>query len=55
VAGRLISPTKYAYNASTDALIYNSPRLSKGKKTVKIVATDAARNVGTKSWSFAIR
>ncbi len=51
----LISPTKYSYIASTDLLTYNSPRLSKGKKTVKIVATDAARNVGTKSWYFTIR
>ena len=25
------------------------------KKTVKIVATDAAKNVGTKSWYFTIR
>ena len=31
------------------------PRLAKGKKTVKIVATDTARNVGTKSWSFTVR
>ena len=36
-------------------LTYNSPRLSKGKKTVKIVATDAANNVGTKSWYFTIK
>jgi len=55
VAGKLISPTKYSYSASTDLLTYNSPRLAKGKKTVKIVATDAARNVGTKSWYFRIK
>jgi len=55
VSGRLISATKYSYKASTDQLVYNSPRLSTGKKTVKIVATDAAGNVGTKSWQFTIR
>ena len=55
VAGKLISPTKYSYRASTDVLTYNSPRLSKGKKAVKIVATDAARNVGAKSWYFTIK
>ena len=54
VAGKLISPTKYGYDASTDALLYNSPRLSRGKKTVKVVATDAAGNIGTKSWYFTI-
>jgi hypothetical protein len=54
VAGKLISPTKYSYSAATDVLTYNSPKLSKGKKTVKVVATDAARNVGIKSWYFRI-
>ncbi|MCA3748338.1 MAG: CSLREA domain-containing protein [Rubrobacter sp.] len=55
VNGVLISPTKWSYNASTDKLTYNSPKLSKGKKTVKIVATDRAGNVGARSWSFTIR
>jgi len=55
VAGKLISPTKYSYSAATDKLTYNSPRLAKGKKTVRIVVTDAARNVGAKSWYFTIR
>ncbi len=55
VNGALISATKYSYSSSTDLLVYNSPKLSTGKKTVKIVATDAARNVGTKSWYFTIR
>lgn len=55
VNGRLISATKYSYVPSTGALVYNSPRLVLGKKTVKIVATDAARNVGTKSWYFTIK
>ncbi len=53
--GKLISPTKYSYSAATDKLLYNSPKLPKGKKMVKIVATDAAKNVGTKSWYFTIK
>lgn len=40
VNGSLISASKYGYNASTGLLTYNSPKISKGKKTVKIVATD---------------
>ena len=55
VAGRLISATKYSYTASTGALVHNSPRLSSGKKTVKVVATDAAGNALTKSWYFTIK
>ncbi len=55
VNGGPISPTKYSYNSSTDALVYNPPNVARGKKTVKIVATDAAGNAATKSWSFTIR
>ncbi len=55
VNGALISPTKWSYNASTDALVYNSPKVAKGKKTVRIVATDAAKNVRSASWYFTIR
>ncbi len=55
VDGNLISLTRWSYSASTDALVYNSPRIGKGKKTVKIVATDAAGNVLTKSWYFTVR
>jgi hypothetical protein len=52
----LISPTKYSYSAAADVLTYNSPKLTLGKKTtVKVVATDAAGNVGIKSWYFTIR
>ncbi len=54
VAGKLISAAKYTYAPSTGMLVYRSPELSLGKKTVKIVATDAARNVGMKSWYFTI-
>ena len=55
VNGARISAAKYAYNASTDLLSYNSPKLSTGRKTVKVVANDAAGNVGSRSWSFTIR
>lgn len=55
VAGKLISARKYSYSAATDRLTYNSPRLAKGKKTVKIVARDAAGNVGARSWYFRIK
>ena len=55
VAGKAIPVSKFRYSAATDKLTYNSPNLGKGKKTVKIVATDAAKNVGTKSWYFTIR
>jgi hypothetical protein len=54
VNGVLISSTKYSYSAATDVLTYNSPKVSKSKKTVRIVATDAAGNVVTKSWYFTI-
>jgi hypothetical protein len=55
VNGKLISPTKYSYSRSTDVLTYNSPKVAKGKKTVRIVATDTAKNVRTASWYFTIR
>lgn len=53
--GTLISASKFDYSAATDKLIYNSPKLSKGKKTVKIVARDAAGNVSAKGWYFTIK
>ncbi len=31
------------------------PAISKNKKTIKVVATDAAKNVRTASWYFMIR
>lgn len=55
VAGKRIASSKFSYSASRDLLVYNSSRLSKGKKVVKIVATDAAGNVGARSWYFTIR
>lgn len=53
VAGKKI--TRFSYSAATNKLVYNSPKLTKGKKTVKLVATDSAGNVGVKSWYFTIR
>ncbi|HET7478984.1 MAG TPA: hypothetical protein VFJ72_05645 [Rubrobacteraceae bacterium] len=55
VNGARISATKYSYSASTDVLTYNSPKLARGKKTVKVVATDAAGNVGARYWYFTIK
>jgi hypothetical protein len=55
VNGVLVSPTKYSYSRSTDVLTYNSPRIAKGKKTVRIVATDAAKNIRSTSWYFTIK
>lgn len=53
VAGKKI--TRFSYSAATNKLVYNSSKLPKGRKTVKIIATDAAGNVGVKSWYFTIR
>lgn len=53
VAGKRI--TTLNYNAANGLLTYTSPKLSKGKKTAKIVARDDAGNVSTKSWSFTIK
>jgi subtilisin family serine protease len=55
VAGKAIPASKFSYSRATDQLVYNSPRLSKGKKTVRIVARDAAGNAGVRSWYFTIR
>ena len=55
VNGALIPATRYTYSSSTDALVYNSPSLSAGTKTVRLVATDRAGNVGARSWSFTVR
>lgn len=54
VDGGLISATECSYNASTDLLTYDPPRLARGEKPVKIAATDAAKDVGIRSWAFTI-
>ena len=55
VNGVPIPAWKYGYSATTGALVYNSPRLGKGRKVVRIVARDAAGNAGVRSWYFTIR
>lgn len=54
VNGKGIPASKFSYNRSTDRLVYTSPSLSTGKKTVKIIAGDAAGNTGSRSWYFTI-
>lgn len=54
VAGKRIPAAKLKYSAS-GLLVYNSPKLAKGKKTVRVVATDSVGNVGAKSWYFTIK
>ena len=49
------SPTKWSYSASTDVLTYNLPKVAKGKKTVKVAATDTAKNVPSTSWYFTVK
>ena len=44
----------FSYDAATDRLKYTM-RLSYSRHTVKIIATDGARNTGTKSWRFTVR
>ena len=45
----------FLYNAGTDRLTYKSGRLSEGRHTVRIIATDAAANRGDESWKFTVR
>ncbi len=45
----------FSYSSATDRLKYRSGKLSEGRHTVRIVATDASRNTGDKSWGFKIR
>jgi len=42
------------YDASTDRLSYGSTRLSTGKHTIKITATDASGNTTTRASSFKV-
>ena len=45
---------EFSYSSRTDRLIYKLPRPSEGRKVFKVVATDAAGNVGAKSWDVTI-
>lgn len=44
----------FAYSSATDRLSYRSSRLSFGKHTVRVVATDAQGKSAVKSWSFRV-
>lgn len=46
--------TNFSYDPANDRLTYTSSRLSYASHTVTIVATDAAGNDTTKSWSFRV-
>lgn len=52
--GTAISQTSFGYDRTRNLLTYTAPRLSIGKKTVKIVATDAAGNTARRTWSFTV-
>ena len=44
----------FSYSKATDKLTYTSTRLSLGKHTVKIAATDSSKAVGARAWSFTV-
>ncbi len=46
--------TTFTYDAGTDVLRYTPTTRAYGTHTVRVVATDAAGNVGSKQWSFKI-
>jgi hypothetical protein len=44
----------FGYDAGTDRLVYDSGRLSLGRHTLKITATDAAGNTTTETKTFKV-
>jgi len=55
VDGKRISNSAFSYSASTDKLSYVPKRnLGYGRHTVKVAATDAAGNVGSRTWRFSV-
>lgn len=46
--------TAFSYNPGTDRLSYTIGRLANRRHTVKIVATDAARNTSARAWAFTV-
>lgn len=46
--------TKFSYSSATYRLIYRSGKFAYGRHTVRIVALDAFRNTGDKTWGFKI-
>ena len=46
--------TTFTYDAGADVLRYTPTTRSYGTHSVRVVATDAAGNVGSKQWCFKI-
>jgi hypothetical protein len=46
--------TGFSYDPREGRLTYTSTRLSNGRHTIEITATDEARNTTTESWSFRV-
>jgi len=53
VAGERVPTASTRYSDGT--LFYTSRRLATGRKTVKVVAVDAAGNIAQKTWAFRVR
>jgi hypothetical protein len=44
----------FAYNASTDRLLFQSGRLAFGRHTAKVSATDSADQEASRVWTFKV-
>lgn len=55
VNGALVPASRYSFSPTNGLLRYRAPKLPKGKKVVRVVATDVAGNVGVKSWRFTLK
>ena len=56
INGKSIPASSYTYAPETGAFSYRPRKnMPAGKKTVKIMVTDAALNTTTATWSFTIR
>jgi hypothetical protein len=47
-------PKEFSYDQETDLLIAPTGRLSRGRHTVTVEATDAAGNKAVETWSFRV-
>ena len=47
--------TNFSYDAATDKLVHQSGRLSYGRHTVRVEATDEAGNTAEKTWGFNVK
>lgn len=52
VAGKAVPRSSFYYDRAKNLLTYTTPRLPKGRQTVRIVATDEAGKSASKGWSF---